>query len=79
MRYKIVRGIANANMLMGSPDGVMTAAATKMPMTAYRHCLIRALGDTTDTSCKKTRRTGLRKPMPNASIIITTRFMYFVT
>jgi hypothetical protein len=34
IRYKIVSGIANANRLIGSPDGVITAAETKIPITA---------------------------------------------
>ena len=78
-KYNRVIGIERAIKLTGSPDGVMTAAATKMHMIAIRHCLMRVRGVTMPTSWRNRMRTGLRKPAPKASAMRVTRDTYFDT
>ena len=68
-------GTASASRLYGSPLGVMTAAKITMITDAYRRKLEQRPGVTTPASCRNTSSTGNRKPMPNATIIRTTKLM----
>jgi len=77
-KYKTVNGNPSAIRVIGSPLGVMIAAMKKITTIAMRHCLIKVLGVRTPTNCKKTIKSGERKPTPNAKIIKITKLTYFV-
>jgi hypothetical protein len=56
-------------MLMGSPDGVITATRMQMPTMANRRADRRLSGLMIPAICRKISRIGNSKPMPKASIM----------